>query len=115
MRLGPSESPIARHDLSAQRSGQALDHSNLPCSLITIAPVAKSDRKPEGDGDDLSGTDLNSHFFEFLVKLQDDRQVLVVENTDPPANFQASAQAVEFTKIEGIGRYGFFPVATEIS
>ncbi|MFO1116568.1 MAG: AAA family ATPase [Beijerinckiaceae bacterium] len=80
-----------------------------PGFIVLDSPLL-SYREPEGDEDDLSGTDLNSHFYEFLAKLPDDRQVLVVENTDPPADIQASIQTVKFTKIEGVGRYGFFPV-----
>jgi hypothetical protein len=80
-----------------------------PGFIVLDSPLL-SYREPEGDSDDLSGTDLNSHFFEFLAKLQDDRQVLVVENIDPPPEVQASSQTVKFTKIEGIGRYGYFSV-----
>ena len=79
-----------------------------PGFIVLDSPLL-SYREPEGEGDDLSGTDLNSHFYEFLAKLQDDRQVLVIENTDPPADIQLATQAVKFTKIEGVGRYGFFP------
>jgi len=82
-----------------------------PGFIVLDSPML-SYREPDGDGDDLSGTDLNTHFFEFLSKLPDDRQVLVVENTDPPGDIQASAQTVKFTKIEGVGRYGYFPNAT---
>lgn len=78
--------------------------------FIALDSPLLSYREPEGDSDDLSGTDLNSHFFQFLAALPDDRQVLVVENTDPPADIQASAQTVKFTKIEGVGRYGYFPM-----
>jgi hypothetical protein len=81
-----------------------------PGFIVLDSPLL-SYREPEGDGDDLSDTDLNSHFFEFLAKLQDDRQVLVVENIDPPPDVQTSPQTIKFTKIEGVGRYGFFPVA----
>jgi hypothetical protein len=79
-----------------------------PGFIVLDSPLL-SYREPEGEGDDLSGTDLNSHFFEFLAGLQDDKQVLIVENTDPPVDIQSSPQTIKFTKIEGVGRYGFFP------
>lgn len=85
-----------------------------PGFVVLDSPLL-SYREPEGDGDDLSGTDLNSHFYGFLAKLDDDRQVLVIENTDPPADIEASTQAIKFTKIEGVGRYGFFPDDSEPS
>lgn len=78
-------------------------------SFVVLDSPLLSYREPEGDGDDLSGTDLNTHFYGFLAALPDDRQVLVIENTDPPSDIQASTQAVKFTKIAGVGRYGFFP------
>jgi hypothetical protein len=80
-----------------------------PGFVVLDSPLL-SYREPEGDSDDLSGTDLNSHFFKFLADLPGDRQVLIVENTDPPADIQTSIQTAKFTKIEGDGRYGFFPV-----
>lgn len=80
-----------------------------PGFIVLDSPLL-SYREPEGDSDDLSGTDLNSHFFNFLADLPGDRQVLIVENTDPPADIQTSIQTTKFTKIEGDGRYGFFPV-----
>ena len=80
-----------------------------PGFVVLDSPLL-SYREPEGDGDDLSGTDLNACFFDFLAKLPDDCQVLVIENTDPPGSVQSSSQTIKYTKIEGAGRYGFFPV-----
>lgn len=84
-----------------------------PGFVVLDSPLL-SYREPEGNGDDLSGTDLN---FTFRVSREAPRRPAGSSgrNTDPPANIQASAQAVKFTKIEVIGRYGFFPVATEFS
>ncbi len=79
-----------------------------PGFVVLDSPLL-SYREPEGDDDNLSGTDLNSHFFEFLAGLPNDRQVLVIENTDPPDDIQTSVQTIKFTKIEGVGRYGLFP------
>ncbi|TIV37006.1 MAG: hypothetical protein E5V91_19720 [Mesorhizobium sp.] len=79
-----------------------------PGFVVLDSPLL-SYREPEGEGDDLSGTDLNTHFYGYLAALQDDRQVLVVENIDPPTDIQSSEQAIKFTRIEGLGRYGFFP------
>ena len=67
-------------------------------------------REPEGEGDDLRGTDLNSSFYDFLAVLPQDRQVLVIENTDPPRDIQTSNQALKFTAIVSEGRYGYFPL-----
>ena len=40
-------------------------------------------REPEGDEDDLSGTDVQDLFYKYLAG-RDERQVLILENNDPP-------------------------------
>ncbi|MFN7835270.1 MAG: hypothetical protein ACK5NY_05695 [Burkholderiaceae bacterium] len=66
-------------------------------------------REPDGLEDDLRGTDLQEMFYAYLQGLPDDRQVIVVENTDPPANIIAREQSLMFTKNPHQGRYGLFP------
>jgi predicted nuclease with TOPRIM domain len=66
-------------------------------------------RKPEGDDVDLLGTDLNLQFFNYLSKLPENRQVIIIENGDPPAQIAAHPNAQMFTKNPHNGRYGFFP------
>ena len=70
-------------------------------------------REPEGSEDDLTGTDLNVKFYDYLAGLPDDRQVIIVENTDPPAAITTRPQVVMFSKNPHSGRYGFFPMAGE--
>nr|CAD6629728.1 DNA double-strand break repair ATPase Rad50 [Rhizobium sp. Khangiran2] len=67
-------------------------------------------REPEGEGDDLRDSDLNKHFYGYLAKLKTDRQVIVIENTDPPMDVQQSDKALKFTGKAGEGRFGLFPV-----
>ena len=66
-------------------------------------------REPDGEEDDLRGTDLQERFYAYLQDLPEDRQVIVVENTDPPAAIAASDRALMFTKNPHHGRYGLFP------
>lgn len=66
-------------------------------------------RKPEGDEDDLRGTDLNEQFYNYLAGMPDDRQVIIVENTDPPPAIGNRPQVEMFSKNPHSGRYGFFP------
>lgn len=66
-------------------------------------------REPDGDEDDLRGTDLQEQFYAYLEALPQDRQVIVVENTDPPAPIAGRAQSLLFTKNPHQGRYGLFP------
>jgi hypothetical protein len=66
-------------------------------------------REPEGDEDDLRGTDLKEQFYKYLQGLPDDRQVIIVENTDPPSAITALPQMLMFSKNPHTGRYGLFP------
>lgn len=66
-------------------------------------------REPEGDEDDLSGTDVQDRFYDYLRTMKD-RQVIVLENNDPPENIKRLPQTVFFSKNAHRGRYGFFPV-----
>jgi predicted nuclease with TOPRIM domain len=78
-------------------------------SFVILDTPLRAYREPEGLEDDLSGTDLNIKFYDYLAGLANDRQVIVVENTDPPAAITARPQVVMFSKNPHSGRYGFFP------
>lgn len=67
-------------------------------------------RKPEGTEDDLTGTDLEEKFYEYLSTLPEDRQVIVVENRDPTELIRSGPQVVMFSKNPHSGRYGLFPL-----
>ncbi|MBD8687238.1 MULTISPECIES: coiled-coil domain-containing protein [unclassified Rhizobium] len=66
--------------------------------------------KPEGEHDDLRGTDLKANFYTYLVGMSKDCQVIVVENEHPPAFVDYQGKVSVFTKNPMVGRYGFFPV-----
>ena len=63
---------------------------------------------PEGEEDDLSGTDLKDRFYEYLKGLGEDSQVIIVENEHPPETVASESNVVVFTKNPQRGRYGFF-------
>jgi hypothetical protein len=65
--------------------------------------------KPEGVEDDLRGTDLKQRFYEYLLGLKSNRQVIIIENEHPPNFVFGGANVVVFTKNPHQGRYGFFP------
>lgn len=69
-------------------------------------------REPEGDDLDLVGTDLNAQFYSYLSKLNPDRQVIIIENRDPPEDITARPNVLMFSKNPHSGRYGFFPAAS---
>ena len=66
--------------------------------------------KPEGDDDDLRGTDLKEMFYRYLLGLRKDNQVIIVENERPPDFVSGEGNVIVFTKNPHQGRYGFFPV-----
>ena len=66
--------------------------------------------KPEGDDDDLRGTDLKEMFYRYLLGLRKDNQVVIVENEHPPDFASGEGNVIVFTKNPHQGRYGFFPV-----
>ncbi|MEQ8960563.1 MAG: hypothetical protein RLP02_22015, partial [Coleofasciculus sp. C2-GNP5-27] len=39
--------------------------------------------KPEGEEDDLSGTDIKERFYEYLLGFKDSAQIIVIENEHP--------------------------------
>ena len=66
--------------------------------------------KPEGEDDDLRGTDLKEMFYRYLLGLRKDSQIIVVENEHPPDFVSGEGNVIVFTKNPHQGRYGFFPV-----
>lgn len=66
--------------------------------------------KPEGDDDDLRGTDLKEMFYRYLLGLNKDNQVIIIENEHPPQFVAEEGNVIVFSKNPHQGRYGFFPI-----
>ncbi len=85
-----------------------------PGFVILDSPLLSYRPEINDDGDEsLKGTDVKSQFYEYLAKTPEDRQVIIIENTDPPEAIQELKQAIEFTRSPGVGRPGFFPLKPE--
>jgi len=67
--------------------------------------------EPEGEEDDLKGTDLKEMFYNFLLALPKEGQVIILENQHPPDSVLSKLAVTVFTKNPANGRYGFFPLA----
>ena len=67
--------------------------------------------KPEGEDDDLRGTDLKEMFYRYLLGLHKNSQVIIVENQHPPDFVYKEGTVTVFTKNLHQGRYGFFPTS----
>jgi hypothetical protein len=81
-----------------------------PGFVILDSPLL-SYKEPESADDDLSATNLNGNFYRYLLQLKSDRQVIVVENTDPPSDVELGDRVEHFSGMEGEGRFGLFPVS----
>lgn len=66
--------------------------------------------KPEGDDDNLTGTNLKDNFYAYLIKNYSDSQIIIVENEHPPEQYEDSINMHVFTKNPQEGRFGLFPV-----
>jgi hypothetical protein len=102
---------------------RAITHAAFTATLLEFARLNKlphpgfivldtpllAYREPEGEEDDLSGTDVQDRFYEYLAG-RIDRQVIILENVDPPASIRGRDQTTFFSKNPHVGRYGFFPL-----
>lgn len=79
-----------------------------PGFVILDSPLL-SYKEPESAEDDLSGTNLNSNFYRYLLQIKKDRQVIVIENTDPPSDVELGDRVEHFSGLENEGRFGLFP------
>ena len=66
--------------------------------------------KPEGNEDDLRGTDLKEMFYHYLMGTTRKNQVIIIENEHPPDFVSQQRNVILFTKKPHQGPYGFFPV-----
>lgn len=65
--------------------------------------------EPDGDEDDLRGTDLKLRFYRYLIERHAESQIIVIENTPPPDELMDLMALTNFTKNPHHGRYGLFP------
>lgn len=65
--------------------------------------------EPDGDEDDLRGTDLKLRFYRYLIERHADSQIIIIENTPPPEELADRMALTVFTKNPHHGRYGLFP------
>lgn len=71
--------------------------------------------EPEGDDDDLQGSDLKEKFYQYLIDEHSDNQVIIIENQHPPVEFEDQIKLEIFTKNPYEGRFGLFPYRNELA
>lgn len=87
-----------------------LEHDLPHSGFVVLDSPLLAYWKPEGQEDDLRGTDLKERFYQYLLGLKAHAQVLIIENEHPPAFVEDGGNVIVFTKNPHQGRYGFFPV-----
>jgi hypothetical protein len=83
-------------------------HNNPHPGFVVLDSPLLAYRAPDSAEDDLSGTDLKQRFYNYLMKLGTDRQVIIVENVDPTPEVSATPQTLRFTGNLNTGRHGLF-------
>ena len=115
--------PLIKQRIARGKSLRAITHAAFTLGLLDFCRTNKTPhpgfvildspllayREPDGADDDLTGTDLKEQFYSYLQALPQDRQVIVVENTDPPPAIKSLDQVKMFSKNPHSGRYGLFP------
>jgi len=84
---------------------------NLPHPGIVVldSPLVTYKRRDTTPGEEIS-EDVTAAFYEALAKLPAGKQVIVLENNDPPAALHSQINYTHFSR-SATGRYGFFPVS----
>jgi len=65
--------------------------------------------EPEGDEDNLKGSDLKQKFYKYLISEHAENQIIIIENQHPPMEFEDRIALTVFTKNPQEGRFGLFP------
>lgn len=80
-----------------------------PGFVVVDSPLKSfADQKQEGDPD-VPLVTVNTKFYNWLASWKGPGQLIVLENEEPPAELRPTLDAIEFTKIDGVRRRGFFP------
>src|ERR1700677_4357750 len=72
-------------------------------------------KEPQGDDENIAGTDLKQRFYEHLIQFIGTQQLFIVENTEPPTDILNTINHETFTGNPYEGRYGLFPAVVKKS
>ena len=87
------------------------ENYNHPGFLVLDSPlVTFRGADPDVTAEDGIGVDVKDKFFVALSKTKQDRQIIIIDNDDPPSEIGDRINYIHFTKDKKIGRYGFIPV-----
>ncbi len=80
-----------------------------PGTVIIDSPLTAYQKAEYKKEDELS-EDIETAFFESLSKIPKSRQIIVLDNKSPSDDVKHRINYIHFTRIEGNGRYGLFPI-----
>jgi hypothetical protein len=80
-----------------------------PGFVVLDSPLVTYKRRDTGPDDQVIPEDVATAFYQSLASLPDDKQVIVLENNDPPEELHEKLHYHHFSR-SSLGRYGFFPV-----
>jgi AAA domain len=80
-----------------------------PGIVVLDSPLVTYKRRDFTPGEEIS-EDVTAAFYEALAKLPAGRQVIVLENNDPPATLHSEINYTHFSR-STTGRYGFYPIS----
>lgn len=80
----------------------------LDSPLVTYRPPDVGYTVESLDDDGLDDDVVRAFYDDIQERF--DGQIIVMENTNPPAPLRAESVDIPFTKVRGSGRFGFFPV-----
>lgn len=78
-----------------------------PGIVVLDSPLVTYKRRDFTAGEEIS-EDVTSAFYEALAKLPAGKQVIVLENNDPPTALHSQINYTHFSR-SATGRYGFYP------
>lgn len=86
----------------------------LDTPLLTYREPLTNPKHGELDDDErvLKATSLHSAFYQHLVSIKDQAQILILENADPPLSLRGEMNVITFTGEVGNGRFGLFSAET---
>jgi hypothetical protein len=80
-----------------------------PGFVVLDSPLVTYKRRDTAPGDEVVPDDVVTAFYANLASLSMDRQIIVLENNDPPEILHDRFQYLHFSR-SSVGRYGFFPM-----
>lgn len=84
---------------------------NIPHpGFVAIDSPLLSYYEPEGEEDNLQGTDLKERFYNYVSSDDRQGQIIIIDNEHPPASIDKDISVTVFSKNPDLDRYGFFPI-----